>query len=132
MADVKRAVDDPLLQLRTGEMWATLRAAIALSNEANNAFQNAWESGLQLTGQSRGEVAMLVAAARTNAARTALQITSQIFELMGARATTARHGFDRYWRNVRVHTLHDPVDYRSKEIGRSLLTGELPNAFGYG
>ncbi len=75
---------------------------------------------------------MLVAAARTTAAKAALQITSQIFELMGARATTARYGFDRYWRNVRVHTLHDPLDYRSKEMGRWLFTAEPPNPYGYG
>ena len=75
---------------------------------------------------------MLVAAARVNAARTALDVTQQVFELMGARATTRSAGLDRYWRNVRVHTLHDPLDYRSKDIGRWLLTGELPNPYGYG
>ena len=32
-----------------------------------------------------------------------------------------------YRRNVRVHTLHDSVDYLSKEAGCYLLTGELPN-----
>ncbi|MES2942080.1 MAG: acyl-CoA dehydrogenase family protein, partial [Pseudomonadota bacterium] len=132
MAEVSRAVDDPLLQLRAGEMWASLRAAVALSEQANAAFQTIWARGLVLTEAERGDAAMLVAAARSIAAKTALQITSQIFELMGARATTAHNGFDRYWRNVRVHTLHDPIDYRSKEIGRWLLSGELPNAYGYG
>ena len=32
-----------------------------------------------------------------------------------------------YRRNVRIHTLRDPVDCRSKEAGCYLLTGELPN-----
>jgi alkylation response protein AidB-like acyl-CoA dehydrogenase len=132
MAGVERAVDDPLLQLRKGELWASLRAATALSEEANLAFQQAWERGEDLTEAERGEAAMIVAAARSVAARTALQVTAQVFELMGARATVARNGFDRYWRNVRVHTLHDPVDYRHKEIGKWLLTEELPNAYGYG
>ncbi|MDB5965389.1 MAG: monooxygenase [Polaromonas sp.] len=132
MAGVSRAADDPLLQLRAGELWASLRAAVALSEEANAAFQSVWARGLDLTEAERGDAAMLVAAARTTAARTALQVTAQIFELMGARATASRHGFDRYWRNVRVHTLHDPIDYRSQEIGRWLLTGALPNPYGYG
>ena len=105
---------------------------LALAEEANAAFQQAWDLGLDLNDAQRGEVGMLVAAARTMAARAALQITSQIFELMGARATAARYGFDRYWRNVRVHTLHDPVDYRSKEMGRWLFTAEPPNPYGYG
>jgi alkylation response protein AidB-like acyl-CoA dehydrogenase len=132
MAGVDRAVDDGLLQLRSGEHWAALQAAQALAEQANAGFQQAWSRGLDLGAEERAEAGMRVAAARTTAARTALQVTSQIFELMGARATTARLGFDRYWRNVRVHTLHDPLDHRSKDIGRWLLTGEAPNPYGYG
>jgi len=132
MAGVDRAVDDPMLQKRAGELWAALRAAAALSEEANAAFQAAWAMGLALTATQRGQLSTLVAAARATAARTALQVTSEIFELMGARATTARLAHDRYWRNVRVHTVHDPLDYRSKEIGRWLFTGEAPDPYGYG
>ena len=40
---------------------------------------------------------------------------------MGARATTAKYGFDRYWRNLRTFTLHDPVDYKIQEIGNWAL-----------
>ncbi|HSI57620.1 MAG TPA: acyl-CoA dehydrogenase family protein [Ideonella sp.] len=132
MAGVERAVDDPMLQKRAGELWAALRAATALSEEANAAFQQAWALGTGLTAAQRGQLSTLVAAARGTAARTALQVTSEIFELMGARATTAGLAHDRYWRNVRVHTVHDPLDYRSKEIGRWLFTGEAPDPYGYG
>lgn len=132
MAGVDRAVDDPLLQLRAGEHWAALRAAVALAEEANAAFQQAWDRGLALTVEERAEVGLSVAAARVTAARTALDVTAQIFELVGARATASRHGFDRYWRNVRVHTVHDPLDYRSKDMGRWLLSGDAPNPYGYG
>lgn len=132
MAGVSRAVDDPLLQLRSGELWASLRAAVALAEEANAQFQQCWDEGASLTAGQRGAAALSVASARVTAARTALHVTAQVFELMGARATTAALGFDRYWRNVRVHTLHDPLDYRSKDIGKWLLTGDLPNPYAYG
>jgi alkylation response protein AidB-like acyl-CoA dehydrogenase len=33
---------------------------------------------------------------------------------------------DLYWRNVRTHTLHDPVAYKQREVGAHYLTGELP------
>src|SRR5690606_40743485 len=56
----------------------------------------------------------------------ALGITSQIFEAMGARATSARYGFDRFWRNVRVHSLHDPIDYKVRDLGHWLLSGQGP------
>ncbi|HEY9237252.1 MAG TPA: acyl-CoA dehydrogenase family protein, partial [Burkholderiaceae bacterium] len=131
-AEGDRAQDDAFTQLRAGDLWTQLRAATALADEALVAFQGAWDEGWALGFERRGEVAMSVAAARLHAARTALQVTAQIFELMGARATARRYGFDRYWRNVRVHTLHDPLDYRQKAVGRWLLTGESPEPFGYG
>jgi alkylation response protein AidB-like acyl-CoA dehydrogenase len=47
----------------------------------------------------------------------------RIFDLMGARATSARYGFDRFWRNVRGHTLHDPVACKAREVGTFALNG---------
>ncbi|MGJ7567216.1 acyl-CoA dehydrogenase family protein [Variovorax sp. GB1R11] len=131
-AGVERSQDDRMLQLRAGEMWSGLQAATALSNHTSARFQQAWERGAELTAEERAALAIDVASARTQAARTALHVTSQIFELIGARATASRHGFDRYWRNVRVHTLHDPLDYRHQSIGAWLLAGDVPNPYGYG
>ena len=48
------------------------------------------------------------------------------------RASTARPlGLDRYWRNARVHTLHDPVDLKLRDIGRHLLDGVPPTPTPY-
>ncbi|MDR3400097.1 MAG: acyl-CoA dehydrogenase family protein [Pandoraea sp.] len=130
MAAVANARDDELLQFRTGGLWPRLKAAQLLADDALHEFERAWQRGLDLSAHARGELALNIAAARLQAARTALDTTSEIFELMGASATTRRDGFDRYWRNVRVHTLHDPLDYRQKSIGQWLLTGQLPDPYG--
>lgn len=53
------------------------------------------------------------------------------FEVTGARATARGEGLDRFWRNVRTHTLHDPVAYKRREAGRHLLTGEPPEPTWY-
>ena len=45
---------------------------------------------------------------------------------MSARATTRRAGFDRFWRNLRTHTLHDPVDYKLRELGEYALHDVVP------
>jgi alkylation response protein AidB-like acyl-CoA dehydrogenase len=55
-----------------------------------------------------------------------LNVSSQIFDVMGARATVAAAGLDRYWRNLRTHTLHDPVDYKLRELGQYALQDQLP------
>jgi alkylation response protein AidB-like acyl-CoA dehydrogenase len=53
-------------------------------------------------------------------------VTSRVFEVMGARATSARHRFDRFWRNARTLTLHDPLDYKVREIGDWVVNGRYP------
>ncbi|WP_339381395.1 hypothetical protein [Brasilonema sp. UFV-L1] len=53
-------------------------------------------------------------------------MTNCIFEAMGARATSAQYGFDRYWRNLRTFTLHDPVDYKVRDLGNWALNNESP------
>jgi alkylation response protein AidB-like acyl-CoA dehydrogenase len=68
---------------------------------------------------------------KARATDVALEITSKVFEGTGARSTTAELGFDRFWRNVRTHTLHDPVAYKRREVGAHLLTGALPEPTWY-
>jgi len=41
-------------------------------------------------------------------------------------SATAAARFDRFWRNLRTHTLHDPVDYKLRELGRFALLDEIP------
>jgi alkylation response protein AidB-like acyl-CoA dehydrogenase len=123
---VTRAADDPYGQVRFAELWILHRAAQALAGAAEGALQAAWEQGDALDARARGELALQIWEAKITAARAALDVTSRIFELMGARATAARYGHDRFWRNVRVHTLHDNLDYKLQDIGRWVLDNRVP------
>lgn len=58
--------------------------------------------------------------------RFSLAITSAMFDVVGARAATGNRGFDRYWRNVRTHTLHDPVAHKIREVGDYFLNDVVP------
>ncbi|WP_241687812.1 acyl-CoA dehydrogenase family protein [Janthinobacterium sp. 17J80-10] len=123
---VERAIDDPFTQQHYGDLWIALRGSIAMAEAAASRLQAAWERGDDLSTEERGAVALAVYEAKIVAARAALEITSKIFDVMGARATAAKFGFDRFWRNVRVHTLHDSLDYKLKDVGQWVLTGEVP------
>ena len=68
-----------------------------------------------------------IATAKVAATKTGLDVTSRIFEVMGARATTSKYGFDRYWRNLRTFTLHDSVDYKIHDMGNWVFNDHLPN-----
>ena len=132
MSGVANASEDNFNQLNSGKIWSNIKAAMALANESHSEFDQCWSNGANITEYERAELSMTVAASRTYAAKMALESTSRSFELMGASATTTKLRADRYWRNVRVHTLHDPIDYRYKEMGSWLLTGKIPNTYGYG
>lgn len=124
-AGVDAASQDPFIQKRYGELWLLYRGALVLAEQAAEHLQQAWEKPA-LSAAGRGELALLIAEARVASARAALEITSQVFEAMGARATASRYGFDRFWRNVRVHSLHDPLDYKVRDIGQWLTSGVAP------
>jgi alkylation response protein AidB-like acyl-CoA dehydrogenase len=123
---VARAIDDPFTQQHYGDMRIALRGAIALAQDAAQRLQLAWDRGDALSAEERGTLAVAIYETKIAAARAALDITSKIFEVMGARATAAQYGFDRFWRNVRVHTLHDSLDYKLKDVGQWVLTGVVP------
>jgi alkylation response protein AidB-like acyl-CoA dehydrogenase len=128
---VAASVDDPFIQHRYGELWMLLRPAIALADNAAQLLDEALRRGSDVTARERGEVAIAVAEAKVLAHRAGLEVSSQLFELTGARSTSARYGFDRFWRNARVHTLHDPIDYKLRDIGRHVLTGAVPEPSPY-
>ena len=101
-------------------------AAAALADNAALRLQQAWEQGHALSAEQRGEVALASAEAKVLAHRAALRIGEGLFDVCGARATRATLGLDRFWRNARTHTLHDPIDYKLRDIGRFALEGILP------
>lgn len=123
---VDQATDDPYILQHYGEIWMNLEAAILLTDRATALVQTAWEKQETLTATERGECAVQIATAKAFVTQVGLEVTSKIFEVMGARSTTARYGFDRYWRNLRTFTLHDPVDYKIKAIGNWALNDTLP------
>jgi alkylation response protein AidB-like acyl-CoA dehydrogenase len=128
---VDKAVDDPLVQHRYGQLWLLLRPAELACEHAAALLEKAYRRGADLTKQERGEVAVAGAEAKVLAHRAGIEISSQMFELAGARATSAKLGYDRFWRNVRVHTLHDPIDYKIRDLGRYALDGTLPEPTSY-
>lgn len=117
---------DPFVLRRAGELWLGILTTRSLAKEAVLAFDQAWAIGDDLTATQRGQVAVAVAAAKAQSTFSVLGATSGFFELMGPRAVARVEGLDRYWRNARVHTLHDPVDLKLRDLGQFALTGQFP------
>lgn len=120
-AGVEAAVDDLLVRRLFGEIGAELAAACASVRVAAGLL-DVFERG----GCTRTDVAIPVYAARSSATRASLRASSDLMAALGARVTDAVYGFDRYWRDARTLSLHDPVEWKHEEIGRNLLTGWEP------
>ncbi|MBF2051654.1 MAG: acyl-CoA dehydrogenase family protein [Elainella sp. C42_A2020_010] len=123
---VDSATKDPYILYHYGEFWIELQAAISLADQTAERVTAAWEKKDSLTHQERGEVAVSVSAAKALATKAGLDIANRIFEVTGTRSTATHYGFDRYWRDLRTFTLHDPVDYKLRDVGNWVLNHELP------
>ncbi|MFB6785795.1 SfnB family sulfur acquisition oxidoreductase [Streptomyces olivaceus] len=121
------AVEDPLLIQRFGELALAVRASEALLSEAARTVDAA---SAGLTDDSAAEASIAVAAAKVQAARTAVEVGSALFEVSGTRAALDSLNLHRHWRDARTHTLHDPTRWKVQHIGRHVLTGTRPPRHG--
>ncbi|MFC9228745.1 acyl-CoA dehydrogenase family protein [Streptomyces decoyicus] len=127
----ERAADEPYVIDIYGDLTGKLWAAEALADRVSEEGQRLHDDPDAVTEQDRGEFEVRVAAVKARATEVALEVTQRIFEVTGARSTASAEGLDRFWRNVRTHTLHDPVAYKRREVGRFVLDGALPEPTWY-
>jgi alkylation response protein AidB-like acyl-CoA dehydrogenase len=127
----EKSVDDPYILSTYGELFANVLAAEALVESAGAEVQDVMDDLDGLTERRRGEVAVLVSAAKVIAARASLDATSRIFDVTGARATASSVGLDRFWRDIRTHSLHDSIAYKVREVGIFFLRDDIPEPTWY-
>jgi alkylation response protein AidB-like acyl-CoA dehydrogenase len=128
-AGVERAADEPHVIRRFGELTARLYALEALLAHGARLVDDARaEPGP--TRESAAAASLQVAAAKALAQELAVEIASGVIELAGTSATDAQYALDRHWRNVRVHSLHDPARWKYVHLGRHTLDGTLPPRLG--
>jgi alkylation response protein AidB-like acyl-CoA dehydrogenase len=123
---VDQATDDAYILESVGEIVSEVRAGELLADRAGAALQAALDTGAGLTADERAEAAVAIYEAKVVTTKVALDATSRLFEIQGARATSSAYGFDRHWRNVRTHTVHDPVAYKAREVGDWVLNRRAP------
>ena len=127
LSGVESATRDPYVLKKYGEFWVDLNAAALTTDYAAALLDAAWRQENALTETERGGVAVACATAKVLATRAGLDVTQRLFEVTGARATASRAGFDRFWRNLRTHSLHDPVDYKLLDLGEWVLNAKIPS-----
>ncbi|MEV5439423.1 acyl-CoA dehydrogenase family protein [Streptomyces sp. NPDC052682] len=117
---------DPQVLTAYGELTVLTRSASALTAQALDAVQGGLARGEELTYDEYADISVLVAMAEAAASRAAQESTTRALDIIGTRSTSARLGFDRFWRNARTHTLYEPVAHRLREVGDYFLNGAHP------
>lgn len=129
-AKVDRAADDPLTIAQFGDLAARLAAAEALVRRAGRYVDAAQAAPDEQAEQAVAEASIAVAEARALTTTISLDAGSRLFELAGTAATLDGLGLDRFWRNARTHTLHDPVRWKYHAVGNFYLNDALPPRHG--
>lgn len=120
---VDSAAKDPLTLERLGRLDIDLAAAEALTEKAGEAIDAAKPAADEANVAA---ASIAVARAKVLTTELSLEASTRLLELGGTRSALGAKALDRYWRNARVHTLHDPVRWKPVIIGDYALNGTLP------
>ncbi|GAB2655800.1 SfnB family sulfur acquisition oxidoreductase [Nocardia goodfellowii] len=129
-AGVDRAIDDPLLIQRFGELAVTVVTAEAALAAAGAAVDSAITTPDPGEHTLAAQASLAVATAKIVADRAAVDVSSTLFEVGGTRSAAADLNLHHFWRNARTHTLHDPVRWKYHHLGRALLHNTPPPTHG--
>lgn len=124
---LEHGYDDPYIIAGIGELSARLHGAEALLERAGRAVDLAIAEPTQ---ENTAATAVAVGEAKLLTTEIALATTTKLFQFAGARAVTGKFAFDRFWRNARAHTAHDPVHWKAHLVGNYHLNGRHPQRDG--
>lgn len=124
---VEKACEDPLTLHQVGHVRVRLRAAEVLVDRAGGLVDEAQRAPDE---DSVARASIAVAQARILTTKAGLLAANKLFELSGTSSTQSEDNLDRYWRNVRTHTLHDPVRWKYQAVGNFHLNGKRPPRHG--
>ncbi|MFP0549873.1 SfnB family sulfur acquisition oxidoreductase [Acinetobacter baumannii] len=120
---VESANQDPLTIYELGRIAVDVRASEVLLKQAAQSIDAA---KIETTPESIAKASIDVAKVRAHSTDIALKASSKLIELAGRRGSQSQDGLDRFWRNARVHTLHDAARWKYYFIGNYVLNGVLP------
>lgn len=121
--------NDPQLLEIAGRLRANAYSAGAIVQLAAVALERA----AAFSGQTTDDALLAVTQAeleiwqaQTVVSQLVLDATTDAFDALGASATLRSAGLDRYWRNARTITSHNPRVYKDRIVGDFAVNGKLP------
>lgn len=122
-AGVPDPLKDPLILHSYGNFVIKLAAAQALFDKVSLDVSDAWQRRRELSNAELTAIAVGGHSLRVFCADTGLEVSSRIFDVTGARSLSGQYGLDRYWRDIRTLSTHEPFMYWVRNIGDYTLNG---------
>jgi alkylation response protein AidB-like acyl-CoA dehydrogenase len=123
LSGVDTYAQDPITQRAFGDLVSKTVAVEALADKLNRHFDDVVALGGKTTADDRANLEIKIAQLKVVSTDVALDVANRVYELTGASSTHSSVGLDRHWRDIRTHSLHDPVDYKRIEVGNHFLNG---------
>ncbi|MCL6702193.1 acyl-CoA dehydrogenase family protein [Pseudomonas sp. T1.Ur] len=121
---------DVQVQQVIGKACAQVYAAEATTLRAASASQRAYERrfGQDTEAEHTANILAELESAQAQAvvADLTLRATSDLFNALGASATSTGKALDRHWRNARTAASHNPLIYKERIIGDWEINGTEP------
>lgn len=124
---IEHGYEDPHTIHAVGDVSIRVHAADALLARAGRILDIASAAADEKTVAA---ASIAVAEVKSLGTEVAQLASTKLIELGGARSTLESYGLDRYWRNARTHSLHDPVRWKYHHIGNFYLNGAPPPRHG--
>ncbi len=124
------AAQDPQVLQTIGRVRSAAYAAGAVTLRAAQALQRAYDAhfaGNEAAEDAAVAIAELeVSQSLTVVSDLVLSATTLLFDALGASATSRSLSLDRYWRNARTLTSHNPRIYKDRIVGDFAVNGTRP------
>jgi len=118
-ADLVR--NDPQILQVIGKASAQAYASESITTQTAEALQRAYISHFSESEvkniQANNDAELEAAQGQVVISDLVLELTSKLFNALGASESTTTKQLDRFWRNARVVSSHNPVVYKEKVIG---------------
>ncbi|MFT4264468.1 MAG: acyl-CoA dehydrogenase family protein [Nocardioides sp.] len=128
-ANAPRVRDDAQVLARVGELASATYAVEAIALRAADAVQDVFElaGAADAVIDAANENAELESSAgQVVATELILKVTSDLFDTLGASATSRGRALDRHWRNARTVSSHNPRILKSRVVGAHAVNGTPP------
>src|SRR5450830_1022591 len=128
--NASRVSDDPQILQVVGRVRSAAYGAGAIVLQAAAALQRVYDAtGAEAKAQATVLANVEVDQSVSVVTQLVLDASTELFDALGASAARRTEGLDRYWRNARTISSHNPRVYRERAVGSYAVKGEAPPAF---